>query len=79
MAGRLPVAAWWDMKLSNLDKTTLMEVAALTRDGDNLVVKGTILGSMPITCMLTPSEARSVFGLLTPRLVFFLLTFLFRR
>ncbi|MET0546138.1 MAG: hypothetical protein ABWZ40_07495 [Caulobacterales bacterium] len=67
------------MKLYNLDKTTLMDVTSLTRDGDNIVIKGSIFGSMPVNCMLTPQEARSVFKLLTPKMVFFLLTFIFRR
>ena len=67
------------MKLYNLDKSTLMEVASLKRDGDNIVVKGTILGSMPVTCMLTPQEGRKLFKLLTPKLFLFLVTFLFRK
>lgn len=67
------------MKLKNLDQSTLMEVTSLGTEGSNLVIKGAILGSMPITAMLTPSEARSLFKLLTPRLFFFLLTLLFRR
>lgn len=67
------------MKLQNLDQSTLMEVTSLGTEGAHLVIKGTILGSMPITAMLTPSEARSLFKLLTPRLFFFLLTLLFRR
>jgi len=67
------------MKLQNLDQSTLMEVTAFDIEGNNLVIKGTILGSMPVTSMLTPSEARAVFKLLTPRLFFFLLTLLFRR
>jgi hypothetical protein len=33
---------------------------------------------MPITCMLTPAEARSLFKLLKPRMIFFFMTFLFR-
>ena len=66
------------MKLYNLDKTTLMDVASLKRDGNNIVIKGTILGTMPITCMLTPAEGRTLFKLLTPKLFLFLLTFLFR-
>ena len=66
------------MKLYNLDKSTLMEVSSLKRDGDNVVVKGTILGSMPVTCVLTPSEGRKLFKLLNPKLFFFLATFLFR-
>lgn len=67
------------MKLSNLDESTLMEIAALERQGNNLVLKGTILGTMPVTCMLTPREARGVFKLMSFRLLLFLVTFLFRR
>lgn len=67
------------MKLYNLDKSTLMDVASLKKDGDNIVIKGTILGSMPITCMLTPAEGRQLLKLLSPKMIFFLITFLFRR
>lgn len=66
------------MKLYNLDKSTLMEVSTLSRSGNNIVIKGSILGSMPITCMLTPSEGRQLFKLLNLKMFFFLLTFLFR-
>lgn len=67
------------MKLSNLDGSTLMEVTALDTEGSHLVIRGTILGSMPVNSMLTPQEARNMFKLLTPRLFLFLLTLLFRR
>lgn len=67
------------MKLYNLDKSTLMEVSSLKRDGSNVVVKGTILGSMPVTCVLTPAEARKLVKMLGPKMILFLLTFLFRR
>lgn len=67
------------MKLYNLDKSTLMDVAALKQDGSNIVIKGTILGSMPVTCMLTPAEGRKLLKLLSPKMIFFLITFLFRR
>ena len=67
------------MKLYNLDESTLMEIASVDRSGNNIVVKGTILGSMPVTCMLTPREARGAFKLLSLRLWLFLLTFPFRR
>ncbi|WP_313802412.1 hypothetical protein [Sphingobium sp.] len=66
------------MKLLNLDGTTLMQVASLSRDESNMVIKGEILGSMPITCVLTPKEARSLLKMLTPRMFLFLLTFIFR-
>lgn len=67
------------MKLYNLDKTTLMEVTSLKREGNNIIVKGSILGSMPVTCMLTPAEGRKLFKLLSPKMLLFLVGFLFRK
>ena len=67
------------MKLTNLDQSTLMEVDALATEGGSLVIKGTIMGSMPITSVLTPTEARKLFKLLSPKLIWFLITFLFRK
>jgi len=67
------------VKLLNLDQSALMEVNSLRRDGNHLIIKGTILGSMPVTCALTPAEARSVFKLLDFRTLLFLVTLLFRR
>jgi hypothetical protein len=66
------------MKLYNIDRSTLMEVTSLDQENNTVIVKGSILGSMPITCVLTPTEARQIFKLLTPKLFLFLLTFLFR-
>ncbi|NTI78482.1 hypothetical protein [Rhizobium rhizogenes] len=57
----------------------LMNVSALDRDGNFLVVKGKIFGTMPMTAKLSPEEARNALKMLTPSLVWFLLTFLFRR
>jgi hypothetical protein len=67
------------MKLLNLDNSALINVNNVCREGDDLIIKGTIMGAMPMQCKLTPSEARNAFKLLTPGLLFFLLTFLFRR
>ncbi|QRG07243.1 hypothetical protein EZH22_02035 [Xanthobacter dioxanivorans] len=66
------------MKLFNLDNSPLMDVNAISRDNNDLIIKGTIMGAMPMTCKLTPAEARGMLKMLTPGLVFFLLTFLFR-
>lgn len=60
-------------------KKELMAVSAIERDGDFLVVKGKIFGTMPMTAKLSPQEARNALKMLSPRLVWFLLTFLFRR
>ncbi len=66
------------MKLFNPDRSTLMEVTSLRRDGSNLVVSGNIMGSMPVTCILTPSEARSALGLVGFKGALFLFSLLFR-
>lgn len=66
------------MKLLNPDHSVLMEVSELHREGSNLVIRGSIMGAMPIHAVLTPTEARSVFGLLRFRLCWFLFSMLFR-
>jgi hypothetical protein len=72
-------AEYGKMKLYTTDRTELMEVSALDRDGNVLLIKGKIYGTMPMTARLTPEEARRAFRLLNWRLFPFLLTFLFRR
>ncbi|HEY0300826.1 MAG TPA: hypothetical protein VGC36_05820 [Rhizomicrobium sp.] len=67
------------MKLTAADKSELMQVSALERDGNLLVIKGKIFGAMPMTAKLSPAEFRKGFGLLNLKLFLFLLTFPFRR
>jgi hypothetical protein len=67
------------MKVLNQDKTELMTISSLERDGDVLLIKGKVFGTMPMTARLTPAEARKGLKLLNFKLVFFLLTFLFRK
>jgi hypothetical protein len=67
------------MKIFDATGKELMTVASIARDGDVLVVKGKIFGTMPMTAKLTPEEARKAFGLLDWKTLLFLLTFLFRR
>jgi hypothetical protein len=67
------------MKIYGQDQSELMQVSRLERDGDTLLIKGKVFGSMPMTARLTPSEARQALKLLNFRLVIFLATFLFRR
>ena len=66
------------MKLYSADNSELMQVNGLERDGDLLLIRGKIMGAVPMTAKLTPAEFRKGFGLLSPGLVFFLLTFPFR-
>ena len=64
--------------LDNANKE-LMTVSAIERDGDTLVIRGKIFGAMPMTAKLTPQEARAALKLLSPGMILFLLTLLFRR
>jgi hypothetical protein len=67
------------VRLYSQDNTELMLVTSLEREGDQLVMKGKVFGSMPITAKLRPDEARAALKLLRPGLVLFLLTLPFRR
>jgi hypothetical protein len=67
------------MKFFTRERTELIDISALERDGNVLLVKGRIYGTMPMTACLKPEEARRAFRLLNWRLFLFLVTFLFRR
>jgi len=66
------------IKMSTPDGMEMMQLNSIDRDGNCLKLDCLIMGSMPMTVVLQPSEARKVFGMLNWRLVVFLLTFLFR-
>ena len=66
------------MNVYNADGSTLMEITSLDRKGNNLVINGTIMESMPIRCVLTPTQARSGLKLIRLRILVFLMTLLFR-
>lgn len=67
------------MILYSPDNSALMEVQSIERSGNELVIKGKVFGTMPITARLKPEQARKGLKLLRPRLVLFLLSMLFRR
>lgn len=67
------------MKLYSVDGSELMTVSTLERDGDSLLIKGKVFGAMPMSARLNPESARAALKLLTPRLLFFILTLPFRR
>jgi hypothetical protein len=67
------------MKLYGSDNKELMSVSSLARDGNNLVIKGKIFGTMPLTAKLRPEEARAALKLMSFKTILFLLTIIFRR
>jgi hypothetical protein len=67
------------MKIYGLDNSELMQITSLEREGNSLVMRGKVFGSMPMTAKLNPQEGRNALKLVNFRLAIFLLTFLFRR
>jgi hypothetical protein len=67
------------VKLKSSDGSELMNVSALERDGNCLLIRGKVFGAMPLNARLDPAAAREALKLLTPGLFFFLLTLPFRR
>ena len=67
------------MKLYGADKSVLMEVAKIERKGDDLVLKGKVFGTMPMSATLTPEEAKKAMKLLSPKLLAFIVSLPFRK
>ena len=67
------------MKIFAADKSELMTVSKIERKGSDLILKGKVFGTMPMTARLTPAEARAALKLLNFRLILFLLTLPFRK
>jgi hypothetical protein len=66
------------MKVFSPDRTELMEVHKIERIGDNLVLHGKIMGSLPMKAVIRPDQARKGLSLLNFKTFLFLVTFLFR-
>lgn len=66
-------------KIFDANKSELMAISSLERDGDDLVIRGKIYGAMPMSARLRPEEARHLLGLLRPGILLFLLTMPFRK
>jgi hypothetical protein len=67
------------VKLKSSDGSELMNVSALERDGNCLVIRGKVFGAMPLNARLDPAAARELLKLLSPSLFLFLLTLPFRK
>ncbi|MDQ1199098.1 hypothetical protein [Agrobacterium sp. SORGH_AS 787] len=67
------------MKIFTTDKTELMTISSIEAKGADLLIKGKIFGAMPMSAVITPEQARLAFRLLTPRLIWFLLSLPFKR
>ncbi|WP_063619097.1 hypothetical protein [Sphingobium herbicidovorans] len=66
------------MELLTKDNDSLMTVEKMSPDGNNLLIEGQIMGTLPVRAVLTPDQARAALKLLNVKTVLFLLTILFR-
>jgi hypothetical protein len=57
----------------------LIEIMTVTPERNRVVIHGKIMGAMPMKAVLTPEQLRQGFKFLTPRMIFTLITMLFRR
>jgi hypothetical protein len=66
------------MKLYASDNSELMNISNIRREGNNLIVDGTIMGAMPIRAIVKPAEVRAVFKVMSLKTILFAITMLFR-
>jgi hypothetical protein len=67
------------LKIFGSDNQEMIAISAIERDGRELVLRGRIFGTLPMTARVRPEEVRQALKLLNWRTVLFLLTLPFRR
>ena len=67
------------MKIFGPDNQELIAISAIDREGAELVLRGKILGTLPMSAHIRPEEARRGLRLLGWRTVMFLLSLPWRR
>lgn len=66
------------MKLYGPDRRELMTISSIERNGNQLLIKGKVFGTMPLSASLTAAQARAGLKLLGLRGLLFMVTMLFR-
>ena len=67
------------MKIFGADNKELIAISAIERDGAELVLRGKIFGTLPMSARVTPEEARRGLKLLGWRTAIFVLSLPWRR
>jgi hypothetical protein len=67
------------VKIFGADNKEMIAIATIEREGGELVLKGKIFGTMPMTARIRPEEVRQGLRLLSWRTAWFLLTLPLRR
>ena len=67
------------MKIFGADNKEMIAISAIERDGQDLVLRGKIFGTMPMTARVRPEEVRCALKLLNWRTALFVLSLPLRR
>ena len=67
------------MRIFGTDNKELIAISAIERDGAELVLRGKIFGTLPMSARVTPEEARRGLKLLGWRTAIFVLSLPWRR
>lgn len=67
------------MKLHGSEGLLLIEVESITKNGDNINIKGKMMGQVPMTVVLRPGDVREAFRMLSLPVVFQAIRMLFMR
>jgi hypothetical protein len=67
------------MIIYGADRSKLMEVEEFSRDGNTLRFRGKIMGAMPITAVVTPSQVRQMLKTLGIGMLLFAISMVFRK
>jgi hypothetical protein len=67
------------VKIFGADNKELIAISAIERDGMELVLRGKIFGTLPMSARVTPEEARRGLKLLGWRTAIFVLSLPWRR
>jgi hypothetical protein len=67
------------MKLYTTDNSEMMDISKIEAENSTLLVTGTIMGAMPVQVVLTGTEMRKVFPLLSMKVVFTAIKMLFSK
>jgi len=66
------------MKFYTPEKSVLLDITSVQPHAQGILVSGKIMGTMPMKAVLRPEELRAGLRLLTFKLIFTLLSMLFR-
>jgi len=67
------------LKIFGADNKEMIAISAIERDGQDLVLRGKIFGTMPMTARVRPEEVRCALKLLNWRTALFVLSLPLRR